>query len=606
MNFTYDALNRVTTMVDASGTNTYGYTTGGRLWTESSPFASATVTNGYLNGKRVSLALQQTSGAWTNGFAYDGGGRLTNLVSEAGGFQYFYFTSSASSLPYGLALPNTSYVTNNDPVARLTGTYLVTSGGTVLDSAAYEYNVGGHRTNYANQAGTTMAYEYDNIGQLVEANSSVSSLNRGYAYDAAWNLNWLTNSGGAGQFKVDGRNELTNWPTGPCAYDADGDLTNKTFASGGRVLSYAYDDEDRLTQVADNSSHTFRSTFVYDGIGRLRARAEYAWVTNSGGDARSGGLGPPSGGGGGGGGSGSWQLATNISYIYDGKRVIQERNGTTPLVAYTRGNDLSQTLEGAGGIGGLLARSVGNGSGGWASHAYYHADGNGNITYLETSAQGLGASYEYDPYGNLYTHSGSLAPENVYRFPSKECHLNSGMYYYLFRFYDPELQRWANRDPIEEEGFETIRKPAIEEQADGPNAYGFVLNNPANYMDTDGLGAITSPAAVQIQLQLEADELGITVAELLERKAAQKACETMTKRLVESGRKSVEKACKSFAKRISEHSAKLVKDPTCPAANHWKTEINNWRRLLNAGQKLLNTPPQPGPSVPPPTAPPLS
>jgi len=474
--FSYDALNRVTTMVDASGTNTYSYTTGGRLWTESSPFASATVTNGYLSGKRLSLALQQPSGAWTNGFAYDAGGRLTNLVSQAGAFGYVYFASSASSLPFGLALPNSSYITNTyDSVARLTGTYLVTSGGTVLDSAAYEYNWVGQRTNFANQAGTTVAYEYDNIGQLVEANSSAPSLTRGYAYDAAWNLNWLTNSIGSEHFQVDGRNQLTNWPTGPCAYDADGNLTNKTFATGGRVLSYAYDDEDRLTQVADNVSHTFRSTFVYDGIGRLRARAEYSWVTNTSGDARTGGFGPPSGGGGGGGGgSGSWQLATNIWYIYDGRRVIQERNsGNTPLVAYTRGNDLKQSLEGAGGIGGLLARSVGYSGGSWTSHAYYHADGNGNITYLETSAQGLGASYEYDPYGNLYTYSGSLALGNVYRFSSKECRVNSGMYYYLYRFYDPELQRWINRDPIQEAG--------------GVNLYSLLLNSPVSYLELFGL-----------------------------------------------------------------------------------------------------------------------
>ena len=35
----------------------------------------------------------------------------------------------------------------------------------------------------------------------------------------------------------------------------------------------------------------------------------------------------------------------------------------TPTVSYTRGNDLSGTMEGAGGIGGLLARSSGYSSG---------------------------------------------------------------------------------------------------------------------------------------------------------------------------------------------------------------------------------------------------
>lgn len=50
-------------------------------------------------------------------------------------------------------------------------------------------------------------------------------------------------------------------------------------------------------------------------------------------------------------------------YLYDGMRAIQERDGNnTPAVRYTRGNDLSGSIEGAGGIGGLLARSknVGN------------------------------------------------------------------------------------------------------------------------------------------------------------------------------------------------------------------------------------------------------
>jgi hypothetical protein len=45
-------------------------------------------------------------------------------------------------------------------------------------------------------------------------------------------------------------------------------------------------------------------------------------------------------------------------------RMIQERNASNvPTVSYTRGTDLSGSLEGAGGIGGLLARSSGYSSG---------------------------------------------------------------------------------------------------------------------------------------------------------------------------------------------------------------------------------------------------
>src|SRR5438067_4886351 len=136
-------------------------------------------------------------------------------------------------------------------------------------------------------------------------------------------------------------------------------------------------------------------------------------------------------------------------------RVIQERDsGNTPTVSYTRGIDLSGTWEGAGGIGGLLARSHGYASGSWTGHNFYHADGNGNITMLIDNAgtPNVTASYRYDPFGNSISATGTNAVNNVYRFSSKERHASSGMYYYGYRFFDPNLQRWPNRDPIEDLG----------------------------------------------------------------------------------------------------------------------------------------------------------
>jgi len=83
------------------------------------------------------------------------------------------------------------------------------------------------------------------------------------------------------------------------------------------------------------------------------------------------------------------------------------------------------------------------------------------------------ATYRYDPFGNTISSSGSLASANVYRFSSKEIHVASGMYYYGYRFYDPNLQRWLNRDPIQELG--------------GINLYEFVLNSPTGFLDIYGL-----------------------------------------------------------------------------------------------------------------------
>jgi len=45
-----------------------------------------------------------------------------------------------------------------------------------------------------------------------------------------------------------------------------------------------------------------------------------------------------------------------VRYVYDGNVVVQERNNNgLPLVSYTRGIDLSGSLQGAGGIGAFCA-----------------------------------------------------------------------------------------------------------------------------------------------------------------------------------------------------------------------------------------------------------
>jgi uncharacterized protein RhaS with RHS repeats len=53
------------------------------------------------------------------------------------------------------------------------------------------------------------------------------------------------------------------------------------------------------------------------------------------------------------------------------------------------------------------------------------------------------------------------------------------MYYYGFRFYDPNLQRWLNRDPLAERG--------------GINLYTMVGNNPITQIDAEGREIFTPP-----------------------------------------------------------------------------------------------------------------
>jgi RHS repeat-associated protein len=85
----------------------------------------------------------------------------------------------------------------------------------------------------------------------------------------------------------------------------------------------------------------------------------------------------------------------------------------------------------------------------------------------------LSATYRYDPYGRTIAQTGPMASTNRYRFSSKEHHEATGLYYYGYRFYSPNLQRWLNRDPVAENG--------------GIYLYGFVGNNSILYIDPFGL-----------------------------------------------------------------------------------------------------------------------
>jgi RHS repeat-associated protein len=189
-----------------------------------------------------------------------------------------------------------------------------------------------------------------------------------------------------------------------------------------------------------------------------------------------------------------------VYYVYDGNLVIQERDlNNQPTTTYTRGKDLSGSLEGAGGIAGLLARtSQQYADGPLAGNAFYHADANGNVTMLVNSSQAVVAKYLYDAFGNVLSASGLLANANRYQFSSKEKDLNSGLVNYLYRFYDPSFQRWLNRDPLGEQGFETTRHIAARniafvrlsvgaEPLIGPNLYEFIGNGPMDGTDPDGL-----------------------------------------------------------------------------------------------------------------------
>ena len=100
--------------------------------------------------------------------------------------------------------------------------------------------------------------------------------------------------------------------------------------------------------------------------------------------------------------SGSWLSTSEFLYLYDGwnlaKEITTPNGQSSATKTYVWGLDLSQSLEGAGGIGGLIA-VIDNGT----IH-YYCYDANGNVGQLVNAANGtITVHYDYDPFGKLYT-----------------------------------------------------------------------------------------------------------------------------------------------------------------------------------------------------------
>lgn len=102
-------------------------------------------------------------------------------------------------------------------------------------------------------------------------------------------------------------------------------------------------------------------------------------------------------------------------FVYDGWNLAAELDGAGALVrGYVWGQDLSGSLDEAGGVGGLLLIR----QGGDTYHVGY--DASGNLTTLVNAATGaIAALYEFDSFGNTLKAVGEFAAANPFRFSTK-------------------------------------------------------------------------------------------------------------------------------------------------------------------------------------------
>jgi RHS repeat-associated protein len=437
--------------------------------------------------------------------AFDTASRLRIVSDGTNGAYYSYVENSPLVAQIQFTNNGVRRMTTTkqyDLLNRLTNIASVDSLSAPVATFAYTYNAGGQRTQRRDTDGSYWNFGYDPLGQVTTGekrwsdNALVAGQQFAYAFDDIGNRTWTTNNTHAAHYQANSLNQyvsrdipgfaavsgeansnatVTLWgPGGSYATTArHGDyffgelpadnstnpvwltITNITvlqngtnadivstaagsdyisqtpesftYDADGNPLSdghwnYSWDGENRLVKIAAKSGTgpQISLAFEYDaGAHRIRKQV---WANTN------------------------WFGAStnDLRFPYDGWNLISTLNsGLSALNTFTWGLDLSGSLQGAGGVGGLLFCAAGS------SPQCVAFDGNGNVAALVDVLDCVTtASYEYGPFGEVIRATGPMAKANPVRFSTKYQDDETDLLYYGYRYYNASTGRWLNRDFI--------------------------------------------------------------------------------------------------------------------------------------------------------------
>lgn len=496
--FRYDALNRCDQMIDSIGTTEYIYDDASQLTEVNGPWADDTITYGYDElGRQTSYAVNSAGEART----FDDLGRMAEFTNPLGTFAVTY-AGSASSRPTSIAFPNgqqTSIGYSSSPsdiyvnqiehatsgsanlskfeyernanalITRLKETLgsapmhdhhfgynrieqlanIVTkdTGGTVLESAAFQYDAGGNRR--FEQNGSLVAEELsNNLNQLTSKafgrgrlpirgeTNEPSSVTTNGAVARTWDDNTFE-----GEVNVhEGVNAIT-----VAAVDANSNFTSKNYevlvsGSGTRYCHYdgignlvddgqqRYEwDKAGCLKAITYAGSSLRTEFTYDGLNRRVKEVEK--------DGTS--------------------VTSEKRFIWSGTTLVEERDGANVVIRrfYEHG---------------MLIGS---------DKFFFTRDHLRSVREVVDETEALRARYTYDAWGRRTKLSGDV--DSPFGFTRHYYHDASKLHLAPFRAYNADFGRWISRDPLQEAG--------------GVNLYGYALGNPVNWTDPLGLATLFDP-----------------------------------------------------------------------------------------------------------------
>jgi len=239
----------------------------------------------------------------------------------------------------------------------------------------------------------------------------------------------------------DDHNRLTEDSDYTYSYDDRGNRVSRTAKVGGVVETYGYDSQNRLVSY-DSGSGTI-AAYAYDALERRIAKTVGGVTTAYVYDA-----------------SANMGLATDdilLEFDTSGPAILTRRwlhsDAVDEPVAF-------ETYVNSSGAGSGVAREV-------------YADRQGSVIFVvDPASASVDAAYEYDSFGALTQVAGAL--QQPYGYTGREFDVESGLYYYRARTYDPATGMFLQSDPI---GFE----------GGSLGLYTYVSNDPFGWGDPSGL-----------------------------------------------------------------------------------------------------------------------
>ena len=532
---TYDQQGRRTSVTDGGGTRTFTYGGGNQLATEANTTLGWAVTRTYdAQNRRASLAATLQPDTLTYTYSSTTG-RLETLIQ--GDYEWTYgWNEPLATIATTTAKKNSNLILTAtktfDGHGRLTSIVNTDKNAVVFTSHTYTYDTLGRRTQAQREDTTYWDYTYDQYGQVTSGakkrsdSTPIPGYQFGYTFDSIGNRTETNTNGRSESYTPNLLNQYTN-KENQGVIDVTGTATTASIVAVNEQPTTRLDEYFAGTATGDNSTGATEITanihavnpgagpngedvvstatkseivppeeeaFTYDDDGNLAADGKWTYTWDA--ENRLIAITPKSGNevllgkkltfgydtdakriwqdtADWNVGTASWDTPLRERYLYDGWNllVITDDSLTVGGKRFTWGYDLSNTFEKAGGVSGLLLSHVDS------EDALPMYDGNGNVQGLADNTSILIGKYEYGSFGKLLLVSDARLIKHPFQWSTKYYIQTPSLIYYGYRFYSSKLERWINRDLINENG--------------GLNLLVFIRNSSVNQIDVNGLMYIT-------------------------------------------------------------------------------------------------------------------